>query len=265
MLALGAILMRILMLVHTGSMWFASWEHNQLLPHNARGERADLERNAQLLSHSVASLCCFHSAKWCLSGLSAPQAQDLITAIFLSLWSSTVSAPTLQRTGAPGRADRDFYGQCCRALWRTRHMMNHHKPRKRNNNNWYCHLKTWALLSEQHSGIWFVFSQISSAAGKKAGIDYANITEAALLHLTLFRRQSWFTVVASCFRAAIVVQTYVQMQIPQSEDDNPNEPHPRLHGASVVQHCCLWPRTSCNPASLVLDHHWWEEDVWKLS
>lgn len=194
-------------------------EHNQLLPHNTRGERADLERNAQLLSRSVASLCCFHTAKWCLSGLSAPQAQDLITTIFLSLWSSTVSTPTLQHQVVQ---TADFYGRCCRALWRTQHMMNQcsfqyalkYQPRKLNNNNWYCHLKTLrtltlriATLSDQHSGIWFVFSQFFSAAVKKAGIDYVYIIVGVLLHLTLFQRQSWFAIVASCFCASIVVQT----------------------------------------------------------
>lgn len=167
MLTLGAIVMRILMLLHTGSMWFASSEHNQL-PHNTRGERADLERNAQLLSRSVASLCCFHTAKWCLSGLSAPQAQDLITTIFLSLWSSTVSAPTFQHQVVR-------YGG--RSTWWTSVHSNMHwntNLRKLNNNNWYCHLKTLrtltlrtAALSDQHSGIWFVFSQFFFSSSEK--------------------------------------------------------------------------------------------------
>lgn len=80
-----AILMLFLMLLHTGSLGFASSEHNQPLPQNIWDERADPKRNAQLLSCSVASLCCFHTAKWCLSGLSALQAEHRIAAIFFSL------------------------------------------------------------------------------------------------------------------------------------------------------------------------------------
>lgn len=47
---------------------FSSSEHNQFLPQSIWAERAEPRRDAPLLSCGVASLCCFHTAKWCLSG-----------------------------------------------------------------------------------------------------------------------------------------------------------------------------------------------------
>lgn len=61
-----------------------------LIPQNLSEERAEIKRNVYLLSASRAALCCFHTTKWCLSGLSASQAEDVITAASL-LWSSSVS------------------------------------------------------------------------------------------------------------------------------------------------------------------------------
>lgn len=56
--------------------------------HNSRVNASVM---CSVLFRSPSSLCCFCTTKWCLSGLSASQAEDLIIAAIF-LWSASVSA-----------------------------------------------------------------------------------------------------------------------------------------------------------------------------